>query len=234
MSLKFVTFFCKKLILLAPLISLSACATARLPLTGIVPGRQVETLQSSVSITLKSGEHSTGGHGYLVFKSPDRFHVAVLSPFGPSVLDVYSDSRRLSCVVPAKQTAYSGLLSELPEGSGLRSMALMKWVVAPPPQIDVAGGNRELTSPAGERFYFDKHGLLERKVSESGDEVSYEDYRNVNGVAFPDAIVIDSSFGTTVRIVFDEPQINQPVEESALVPGLEGLNVLPLAEFKGF
>jgi hypothetical protein len=36
-----------------------------------------------------------------------------------------------------------------------------------------------------------------------------------------------------VKIIFDDPQINQPVEDSALVPNLEGYTVLPLAEFKG-
>jgi hypothetical protein len=232
-SYKHLVAISKKLIPLFLLVSLSACATARPPLTGIVPGRQMETLQSSVAITLTSGEHSTSGHGYLVFKSPDRFHIAVLSPFGPTVLEVYSDSLRLACVVPSKQTVYSGLLSDLPEGSGLKSIALMKWVLAPPPQV-VTSATRQMTSPAGDQYYFDKNGLLERKVSVQGDEVSYDDYRNVNGVAFPDSVVVSSSFGTTVKISFDEPQINLPVEESALTPTLEGLNILPLAEFKGF
>jgi hypothetical protein len=39
--------------------------------------------------------------------------------------------------------------------------------------------------------------------------------------------------GDTVKIVFDEPEVNQPVEESALVPVLEGVEVRPLAEFRG-
>jgi hypothetical protein len=39
--------------------------------------------------------------------------------------------------------------------------------------------------------------------------------------------------GDTVKIVFDEPEVNQPVEESALVPALEGVEVRPLAEFRG-
>lgn len=230
MSLNCFRFISKKAVLLLLLVSLSACATARAPLSGIVPGRQVETLQSAIDISIKAGGHSTGGRAFLVFKHPDRFHMAVLSPFGLTVLDVFSDHDRLTCLVPSTQTAYSGLISELPENSGLNNVALMTWVVAPPP---AAAANQEVTAASGDRFYFDKNGLVKRKVSEQGDEVSYQDYQNVDGVAFPNSLVIGNRYGATVKIVFDEPQINLPVEDAALTPVFEGVRVLPLADFKG-
>ena len=224
----------KSATLLFLLISLSACATAQKPLTGIIPGSRVETLQSAIGISAKSGERSTAGRGYLVFKEPDRFHMAVLSPFGLTLFDVFSDGDRLTCAIPSRQVAYSGLLSELPEESALKSLGMMKWVVEPAPTYQAAARNGEVVSPSGERFHFDRNGLVLRKVSEQGDEVIYNDYRNVNGVAFPASIVIVSRFGATLRINFDEPEINQPVEEQALIPSLEGFSVLPLADFKGF
>ena len=233
MSLNCLDRFYKYAILLLSLFSLSACATVQKPLTGIVPGREVETLQSAISISVTSGEHSTGGRGYLVFKGPDRFHLAVLSPFGLTVLDVMSDGDLLTCLVPSRQTAYSGRLSELPETSALKSLALMKWVVAPPPAAGALSG-REMTTPSGERFFFDKNGMVERKVTQQGDEVVYQEYRNVNGVAFPESIVIGSRYGASVKIVFDEPQINLPVEDSTLTLNLEGVGVRPLADFKSF
>jgi hypothetical protein len=221
------------LILVALLISLSACATVKKPLTGLIPGRQVETLQSSVSISAKSGEHSTSGHGYLIFKQPDRFHMAILSPFGLTALEIFSAADRLTCIVPSRETAYTGLMSELPETSGLQSMALMKWVVAPQPAAPANSEPREVTADNGDRFYFDQSGLVERKVSPQGYQISYRDYRNINGVAFPESIVIGNSNGATVKIVFDEPEINLPVEDAALTPSLENLTVRPLNEFKG-
>ena len=224
----------KSAALLFLLISLSACATAQKPLTGIIPGSRVETLQSAIGISAKSGERSTAGRGYLVFKEPDRFHMAVLSPFGLTLFDVFSDGDRLTCAIPSRQIAYSGLLSELPEESALKGLGMMKWVVEPAPPYEAAARNGEVVSPSGERFLFDKNGLVLRKVSEQGDEVIYNNYRNVNGVAFPESIVILSRFGATLRIAFDEPEINQPVEEQALIPSLEGFSVLPLADFKGF
>jgi outer membrane lipoprotein LolB len=219
--------------LLLLLISLTACATAKQPLTGIVPGSRVETLQSAVGISAKSGERSTAGRGYLVFKEPDRFHMAVLSPFGLTMFDVFSDGDRLTCSIPSRQTAYSGLLSELPDESALKSLGMMRWVVEPAPPQDAPGRSGELVTPSGEHFLFDENGLVLRKVSAQGDEVIYHDYRNVNGVAFPEAITIGSRYGATVKISFEEPEINQPVDDSALTPILEGFAVLPLADFRG-
>jgi hypothetical protein len=159
--------------------------------------------------------------------------MAVLSPFGLTVLEVFSDHDQLTCLVPSRQTAYRGRLSDIPETSGLQSMGVMKWVVAPPPVPDPPGA-REMTDASGDRVYFDGNGLVERKVSEQGNEVSYENYSNVNGVAFPESLVIANSSGATVKIVFDEPQINLPVEDAALTPNLEGISIRPLTDFKGF
>ena len=234
MSLSRLAFFVKNSIPLLLLVSLSACATVKPPLTGIVIGREVETLQSSISISMQAGERSSGGRAYLIFKHPDRFHLAVLSPFGPVVLELFSDHHRLTCLVPSKQTAYSGLFSELPESSALKNMELMKWVVEPPPVLGPPSARREMRTASGDRFYFDQEGLLERKLSEQGDQVEYEDRQVVNGVAFPNSIVIKNRYGATVRIVFDDPQINQPVEDATLSPNLEGFKILPLGDLKGF
>ena len=233
MSLNCLGLILKNAILLFFLVSLSACATVKQPLVGIVAGREVETIQSAIDITMQAGGHSTGGRAYLIFKHPDHFHMAVLSPFGLTVFEAFSDHDRLTCLVPSKQTAYRGLFSELPENSALKNMFLMKWVVASPPLTGPTAANREITAPSGDRFYFDKDGLVGRKVSQQGDEVVYEDYRAINGVAFPNSIVIGNRYGATVKIVFDEPQINLPVEDSALTPNLEGVSVRPLADFKG-
>lgn len=220
--------------LLLVLLVFSACATMKKPLSGIVPGREVETLQSSIAISVKSGEQSTGGRGFLIFKAPDRFHLVVLSPFGLTVLEVFSEDDRLTCLIPSRQTAYSGLFSELPEASALKSLAMLKWVVAPPPGAGPSYGSPEIAGASPERFLLDDQGRVARKVSEQGDQVEYQDYRNVNGVAFPESIVIESRFGATVRIVFNEPQINLPVDDSTLAADMEGIRVLPLSEFKGF
>jgi len=191
----------------------SGCAAApRQPLTGLIPGKEVETLQSSISISVRTPERSVGGRGFLVFKRPDRFHLAVLSPFGLTLMDLFSDGDRFTCVIPSRQTAYSGLISELPDRDGLKAWAMMRWVVERQP---VAG-------PALERDNVNAAGVRERL------------YRNVDGVAVPESIELSDSRGDTVQVVFEDPEVNRPVEEGVLSPRLEGVKVLPFTEFHGF
>jgi hypothetical protein len=228
--------FASCLLVITALSLLFGCAAApRQPLTGLIPGKEVETLQSSISVSVKTPERSMGGHGFLIFKRPDRFHLAVLSPFGLTLVDIYSDGDRFTCVIPARQTAYSGRVSELPDRDGLKAWAMMRWVVERTP---VAGSalQRENVNGAGvrERLYYDGQGLLERKETEEGDRVVYRDYRNVDGVAVSESIELTNSRDDTVRVVFDEPEVNRPVEEEALSPHLEGIKVLPFTEFHGF
>ena len=74
---------------------LSGCAvTPKSPLEGIIPGKEVETLKSAISISVKTAERSIGGRGFLIFNRPDRFHLAILSPFGLTMIDIYSDGDR--------------------------------------------------------------------------------------------------------------------------------------------
>jgi len=228
--------FALALLLLSGMLLLFGCAvpTKQLP-TGFVPGREVETLQSSVSLSIRTADRSMGGRGFLIFKRPDRFHMAVVSPFGLTLADIYSDGERLTCVIPSRQTAFSGRIEELPDRDGLKAWAMLRWVVeltpAPGPALV-----RENINGAGvrERLFYDEQGLLERKETAEGDRVVYGDYRNVNGVALPESIEISNRREDSVRIVLDDPEVNQPVEEVALKPNLEGVRVLPFSEFHGF
>lgn len=218
-----------KILSVLAVFTLSGCATAQKPLTGIIPGKGVETLQSAVGITATSGEHSTGGRGYLAYKAPDAFHLALVSPFGQSILEAFALSDGFTALFPSKQTAYRGHLADLPPSSPLKSMSLLKWVMAPAP----VSTERESTGSSGDRYFFDSRGLLERKVSPEGDEVVYEQYRSVDGVAFAESLRITSRFGASVTISFDDPQINAAIDDSVLAPNLEGFTVLPLFMLKG-
>lgn len=227
--------FFRSLLVMACICFLAGCAAAPKPLTGLVPGREVETLQASVSISVKTADRNMGGRGFLIFKRPDRFHLVVLSPFGLTLAEMYSDGERFTCVIPARQIAYSGRIEELPERDGLKAWAMMRWVVERTP-VSGPALVRENVNGAGmrERLFYNAQGLLERKERADGDRVVYRDYRNVNGVPFPESIELASSRGDTVTVVFEEPEVNLPVEEAALSPRLEGITVLPFSEFRGF
>lgn len=211
--------------------TLLGCATVKEPLTGLVPGRNVNTLQSSVSLSASSGERSSAGRGYLIYQAPDLYHLLLLSPFGQTILEAFGENDRFTCVIPSRQLAYTGLLSDLPDQSALKSLQLFRWVMAPPP-LPVPAPARQKVEMQGITYYFDEIGMLERKVAPSGDQVSYEGYKSLDGVPFPETIVIRNASGGEVRIVFDEPQLNAPVEASQLRPELSGMALLPLSEFK--
>ncbi len=218
-------------------IFLSSCATIPKPVAPVKPGKEVETLQSMVSLSFKNPRGSIGGRGYLIFKRPDRFHLAVLSPFGFTVMEVFVDGDRITCLVPSKDTAYSGALSELSDHNALKGLGMMRRIVDDTSISDATDGRRvERTGTDGEKeiLFFDERGLLQRKENGEGDSIRYNDYRQINGVAFPSAIEMCNRMGDIVKVSFDEPEVNTPVDDAALVPVIDGMKVLPLSDFKGF
>jgi YD repeat-containing protein len=216
------------------LLVIAACATAPSPLTGLVPGREMETLQSAVDVSIKQGGASRSGHGFLVFQRPDRFHLAVLSPFGQSLFEIYSDGERFVGLLPGEKTAYAGSLAELP--AAVRLWGMMRWVVERPPVAGPTTGVRDNVTADGrrERIYYDERGLVVRREAEDGDRVTYREYRNVEGIAFPMEVEICGREGTTVTVAFDEPELNRPLEEGVLTPSLGEVKILPFSAFPGF
>lgn len=211
--------------------ALFGCATVKQPLTGLVPGRTVSSLQSSVSLSASSGERSSAGRGYLVYQAPDLYHLLILSPFGQTVLEAFGAGDRFTCVLPSQQVAFDGRLSELSDRSALKSMQLFRWVMEPSP-VPLPGPARQKLEQGQITYYFDEIGMLARKVAPSGDEVRYEGYHSIDGVPFAETVQIRNAVGAEVRIVFDEPQLNAPLDAATLRPELSGLAVYPLAEFK--
>lgn len=227
-----------KRFLLMPLflLFLSACATAPKPLPSTAPGKQVETLQSEVSLSVRSGDKSIGGRGYLIFKQPDRFHLAVFSPFGFTLMDLFVADDLITCLIPAQQAAYRGRITDIPERNALKGWGMMRWIVDAPPAPDgEAAATREVTAADGSKeiLCYDDRGLLASKSNEDGDRVVYRDYHDRNGVAFPSNIEITNAQGDSVQIVFDEPELNLPVEEAVLTPDLAGMEVFPITAFRG-
>ncbi|WP_298438176.1 outer membrane lipoprotein LolB [Geobacter sp.] len=216
-------------------LALTGCATAPRPQVPFIPGATVETLAATVAISVKSPEGSTGGTGYLIYRRPDRFHLVMLTPFGTTALEFFASDDRVTLLLPAKGTAYVGSFADLPAKGGLQGWRMMQWVVEGDPLLRPGTtGTVERTDPAGRRIVatYGADGFLERKSSEEG-EVLYRDYRSVDGVPFPTVIEFGDRAGTRVRITFDEPEVNRPVEEAALTPNLEGVTLLPLSSLKG-
>jgi len=189
----------------------------------------METLRSDVSVAASGAGGSGSARGYLVFKRPDRLHVAILSPFGTSLLELFSEGERITCLIPGKMTAYTGTVADLASRGLLAQWGLLQWVLAPPP-VRTGATLTQVVAVAGrtEKVSFYDNGLLERK-SADGVEVLYKDYQEVDGVPFAQRVEVTGPKGQRVHVVFDEPEVNRPIEDELLVPKLQGYQVLPLA-----
>ena len=229
----------KRSTLSLPLVALaliSGCATKPLSPLLFTPGAVVESVQSEVSLSFTSPLGSGGGHGYLIFKKPDRSHLVVLTPFGTTAMEAFSSGDRLTIVIPSKEIAYSGSFDEIPARAGLQGWKAMRWIVegepagSGEPNGEVIRVNRE---GRRETVWYNADGMVARKLTEDGEEAIYRDYRSSDGVPFPWAIEYQDKRWSSLKIGFDEPELNKPVAESALLPRLDGITVLSIKRLGG-
>jgi hypothetical protein len=195
----------------------------------------LETVAAMVTISVKAPQINTGGHGYMVYQRPDRFHLVMLTPFGTTALEIYSSDDRLTIVIPSKGEAYTGTFDEMPYASPLRGWRMIRLLAVDEPLFDpMKQGTAEKSSKASGEItsFYDGTGLLQRENFSSGEEVFFRNYQSEEGVPFPSVIEFIDRNGSRVKITFNEPEINKPVDNASLVPNLEGITLLPLASFK--
>lgn len=225
-------------IFIVPLLFLLVAGCATVPKAPPVfrPGTSVDSLTASVGLSVKTPAGGTGGNGYLVYRRPGMFRMVMLTPFGTTALDFGVRGDKVTIAIPSRGTAYTGAFGDLPEQNGLQAWRLMQWAVEGDPLFDVARAGKTVRSEAGGRkalAFYDGAGLLERKLTEDGNEVRYLDYQSAEGVPIPSTMLFNDVRGISVKITLKEPEVNQPLEDAALSPQMAGLNVLPLSEFRG-
>ena len=215
------------------LVLLTGCASQPVkPTVPLNPAATIETLTSSVALSVKAGDKGISGRGFLIMRAPDQFRLMILSPFGTTVAEMFLNGEQLLYIDSSKNLAYQGPMSELPNAPALQGWRLLRWTterVVP----ETPGQEQLLRLRADgewENIEFDANGLMLKKRSD-GDEVLYEGYQSVEGVPVPTAIQITDRFGIRVRIIMDEPEVNSPLDEKAFVPALDGVKVLPLSQF---
>ncbi len=214
----------------------AGCATVPKIQVPLRPGATVETVASMVSVSVKAPRVSSGGHGYMIYRRPDQLHLVMLTPFGTTALETFSSGDRLTVLLPSKGVAFAGTFSELPDASPLRGWRMIRLMAVNGPLFDPAkeGTSEKVNQGFAEiTSVYDKAGFLERREFSSGEKIYFRDYQSAEGVAFPAVIEFADPDGTRVKITFDEPEVNKPVEDAALSPNLAGIKILPLTSFKG-
>lgn len=216
------------------LLTLAGCAT--------VPVQQktvqmvaIETLQGPVNVSLSSAAGQISGNGYLFFKGPDSFRLSILAPFGRIVFDIIVTGDKVLCLQENRKAAWQGSVDDLPPALGAKVWSLMKWIVEPPHPAGPSL-NRVFTRADGtiEMVYYDTGGFVQRKVNGAGDEVFYSDYRISDGRAIANRIELVAAEGSRLVLIFDDPEVNLPIENSILTHSLTGYDIRPLREFKDF
>jgi hypothetical protein len=218
-----------------PLLLLSACATISTPHIYYRPGVVLETLSSSVSLSISASDRSMGGNGYMVFRRPDQLHLVILSPFGTTMMEAFALGERIVLVYPSQSTAYVGRFDELPDKGGLQGWRMMRWV------MDADAADNKLLKGTFERK--GKLGLMEKvtyegglvtaKTSPGGDQVYYGKYSLINGVPLAVEVEMRNARDDRVRLTMDEPEVNTPLDDAAFMPRLNGFTILPLSAIQG-
>jgi hypothetical protein len=209
----------------------TACAAVpKAPLV-FTHGSAIDTLSTSVSLSIHSRAGSMSGNGVMIYRRPDRFHVVMLSPFGSTVLEAFALGEQLTLVYPSQAVAYTGRFDDLPDGSGMQGWRLLRWVMdADPAETTGLNGAVERTGRTGEReTVVYGSGLVTAKTSVAGDRVAYRAHELVNGVPFATELEMQTVYNDQIRLVFNDPEINVALDGAAFVPRLDGMNVLPLS-----
>jgi hypothetical protein len=211
----------------------SGCASVPLH-QEMVHGVAIETLQGSVNISLSSSAGQMSGNGVLFFKKPDSFRLSILSPFGQVLLDIIVKGEQVLCLMESRKTGWQGVVGDIPASLGTKVWPLLKWTVEPPhPPGPALVRFFKRTDGTLETVYYDPAGFVQRKVNELGDEVFYSDYRITDNRALPNRIEINASEGSRLVLTFDDPELNRPIENGILDPGVDEYKILPLKEFRG-
>lgn len=213
----------------------SGCAATSETVRDYDPGAVVETLSSSVSLSVQTSERGMSGQGYMVYRKPDQVHLVVLSPFGTTVMEIFALGKQITLVFPSKNTAYTGSIEELPETGGLQGWRMMRWVMDVGPSGELHGNGT--VERMGKLGFIEKvtyaNGLIISKSAPNGDQVFYEKYDVVDGVPVAVKVEMRNSSNDRVRLTLTDPEVNTVLEDAVFMPQIADYTILPLSALKG-
>lgn len=221
-------------LIITTLLLLFGCSMAR-PVLDYSPGATVDTLSAAVSMSVTTTDHGMSGNGFLVYRRPDQLHLVLLSPFGTTMIEIFSHGEQITLLYPGSSTAYVGRIADLPEKGGLQGWRLMRWVMDADPSNSIGlNGTFERAGSQGvmEKVTFE-NGLVTAKSTVNGEQVYYSRYTVAGGVPFATELELRNSQDDRIRLVLDEPEVNTPLEDAVFQPRLEGMKILPFSELRG-
>jgi len=223
------------LILLLMTVFLSGCMAVRMPAKEkYVSGAVVKTLSSNVALSYATPDRSISGSGYLMYKKPDQMRVVILSPFGSVLQEVYISGELVTIIDTGNGIAFSGPYADLPVKGDFSGWRYIHWVIdIDPPDSSRRTASIERINRFGETEKADfENGLLISKTTETGGQVRYSKYSDLQGALFPLKITYETVAKETFTILLEDSEINVTFEEGAFTPNLNKLKVYPLSALK--
>ena len=224
-----------RMFIFSTLFFMASCAIVRKPSLVSAPDDAVvvDTLTASVSVSLRSKAGNMSGNGLIRYRRPDCFRLVILSPFGSTVMEAYAKGEWLALLYPTQKLAFFGSFDDVPDDSAMRAWRLLRWAMdLPPPSSSASNDVVKRTSlvTGGLETVIYRSGLAISKTSSEGDQVAYTNYSLVNGAILAAELLLETANHDRIRIVFDDPEINAPLDDSAFIPEFKNIRVLPLAE----
>lgn len=223
------------LIIIAALLAACSTTTRQLPASvPVQPGAVVETLSSTVTVSLRTADRNLAARGVMLYRRPDQLRLILLSPFGTTVMEAQLNGEQLTLAYPANGVAYRGQVNELPAATGQRGFAMLRWVLDTDlPTGAVATGivSRPAVRGAIEQVSL-QDGLVVEKNLSSGERVRYRNYRSHDGVPLAQELLMESAEGDRIRLTLEEPEVNTVLDDQLFQVSLEGLQLLPLSQLK--
>jgi outer membrane lipoprotein-sorting protein len=224
-------------ILLVAVALISGCATARpVPDSALAtPGAVVETLSSTVAISLRTAEKNIAGRGVMVYRRPDQLRLIMLSPLGTTVMDTLVSGDRLTIAYPPDGVAFTGNIADLPASAGREGWAMMRWVLdSDLPKDAPLNGVFERVGKNGrlEKVTV-KKGVVFEKSMAGGEQVKYREHQLLGGIWLPLELQMQSAEGDRIRLTLEEPDLNTELDGQAFTQPLSGFKLYPLSKLKG-
>jgi len=214
---------------------LIGCSTAKPhsinPLTGGHSTSKLETLSTNFQLSFRSEEKHGSVRGMLAYKQPDQLRLVLLNPFGTVAMEVLMQQETLTVLYPENGVAFHGPLSQLSSKIGRRGWGLLRWMLENVPP-EKGNGTYERVVDAKAEMVTVQDGVVIEKRRSSGEQVSYQDYVLVSGVMLAQEQSLQSVDGNRIKILLEEPEVNQLLSEQALMVNLAGVQLLPITALK--
>lgn len=223
------------LIIIAALLAACSTTTRQLPASvPVQPGAVVETLSSTVTVSLRTADRNLAARGVMLYRRPDQLRLILLSPFGTTVMEAQLNGEQLTLAYPANGVAYRGQVNELPAATGQRGFAMLRWVLdtdLPTGSVTTGSISRPAIRGGTEQITL-QDGLVVEKNLASGERVRYRNYRSHDGVPLAQELQMESAEGDRIRLTLEEPEVNTVLDDQLFQVPLAGLQLLPLSQLK--